>query len=70
MTVRLAHWPTPLDPAPRLAAALGLRPGDLVVERDDLTDLGGGDEVRELEAPGGRRARRRGGGRVVASRAR
>ncbi|MGY1795387.1 pyridoxal-phosphate dependent enzyme [Geodermatophilus sp. SYSU D00525] len=49
MTVRLAHWPTPLDPAPRLAAALGLGPGDLAVKRDDLTDLGGGNEVRKLE---------------------
>ncbi|GAB3199001.1 D-cysteine desulfhydrase [Geodermatophilus arenarius] len=49
MTVRLAHWPTPLDPAPRLAAALGLRPGDLAVKRDDLTDLGGGNKVRKLE---------------------
>jgi D-cysteine desulfhydrase len=47
--VRLSHWPTPLDPAPRLAAALGLRPGDLWVKRDDLTDLGGGNKVRKLE---------------------
>jgi L-cysteate sulfo-lyase len=47
--VRLSHWPTPLDPAPRLAAALGLEPGDLWVKRDDLTDLGGGNKVRKLE---------------------
>ncbi len=49
MTSPLSHWPTPLDRAPRLAAALGLRADDLVVERDDLTDLGGGNEVRKLE---------------------
>jgi D-cysteine desulfhydrase len=47
--VRLSHWPTPLDPAPRLSAALGLRPDDLWVKRDDLTDLGGGNKVRKLE---------------------
>jgi L-cysteate sulfo-lyase len=47
--VPLSHWPTPLDPAPRLAAALGLDPGDLWVKRDDLTDLGGGNKVRKLE---------------------
>lgn len=49
MTVPLSHWPTPLDRAPRLSAALGLRPGDLAVKRDDLTDLGGGNKVRKLE---------------------
>ncbi|WP_369259307.1 pyridoxal-phosphate dependent enzyme [Geodermatophilus amargosae] len=49
MTVPLSHWPTPLDRAPRLSAALGLRPGDLTVKRDDLTDLGGGNKVRKLE---------------------
>lgn len=47
--IRLSHWPTPLDPAPRLATALGLRPEDLWVKRDDLTDLGGGNKVRKLE---------------------
>jgi len=47
--VALSHWPTPLDPSPRLAAALGLREGDLRVKRDDLTDLGGGNKVRKLE---------------------
>jgi hypothetical protein len=26
--VSLGTWPTPAEPAPRLAAALGLRPGD------------------------------------------
>jgi L-cysteate sulfo-lyase len=45
----LAHWPTPLDAAPRLATALGLRTDDLWVKRDDLTDLGGGNKVRKLE---------------------
>jgi D-cysteine desulfhydrase len=47
--IRLSHWPTPLDPAPRLAAELGLREHDLWVKRDDLTDLGGGNKVRKLE---------------------
>jgi len=46
----LASWPTPLEPAPRLAAALGLEPGDLWIKRDDLTGLGGGgNKVRKLE---------------------
>jgi L-cysteate sulfo-lyase len=47
--LQLSHWPTPLDPAPRLAAALGLGADDLWVKRDDLTDLGGGNKVRKLE---------------------
>jgi D-cysteine desulfhydrase len=47
--VQLSHWPTPLDPAPRLAVALGLGPDDLWVKRDDLTDFGGGNKVRKLE---------------------
>ena len=47
--VRLSRWPTPLQPAPRLAVALGLAPADLAVKRDDLTDLGGGNKVRKLE---------------------
>jgi L-cysteate sulfo-lyase len=47
--VQLSHWPTPVQPAPRLAAALGLRPDDLWIKRDDLTDLGGGNKVRKLE---------------------
>ncbi|ADI10762.1 D-cysteine desulfhydrase [Streptomyces bingchenggensis BCW-1] len=34
--------PTPLEPAPRLARAVGLEPGDLWVKRDDLIGLGGG----------------------------
>ncbi len=46
--VNLAAWPTPLEEAPRLAAALGLK--RLYVKRDDLTSLGlGGNKVRKLE---------------------
>ncbi|WP_328743311.1 D-cysteine desulfhydrase family protein [Streptomyces caniferus] len=46
----LATWPTPLDPAPRLARALGLGADDLWIKRDDLTGLGGGgNKVRKLE---------------------
>jgi D-cysteine desulfhydrase len=46
----LATWPTPLEPAPRLARALGLGAGDLWIKRDDLTGLGGGgNKVRKLE---------------------
>ncbi|WP_299957314.1 pyridoxal-phosphate dependent enzyme [uncultured Modestobacter sp.] len=47
--VRLSSWPTPLEPAPRLAAALGLRADDLWVKRDDLTSFAGGNKVRKLE---------------------
>jgi L-cysteate sulfo-lyase len=48
--VDLGTWPTPLEPAPRLAEALGLRPDDLWIKRDDLTGLGGGgNKVRKLE---------------------
>ena len=46
----LGSWPTPLEAAPRLAAALGLGPGDLWIKRDDLVGLaGGGNKVRKLE---------------------
>jgi D-cysteine desulfhydrase len=46
----LGTWPTPLEPAPRLAQALGLGPADLWIKRDDLTGLGaGGNKVRKLE---------------------
>ena len=46
----LGSWPTPLEPAPRLARAIGLDVGDLWVKRDDLTGLGGGgNKVRKLE---------------------
>lgn len=48
--VRLATWPTPLEPAPRLSEAIGLRAGDLRLKRDDLTGLGaGGNKIRKLE---------------------
>ncbi|MEU1340209.1 D-cysteine desulfhydrase family protein [Streptomyces sp. NPDC005827] len=48
--VTLAAWPTPLEPAPRLARALGLGPDDLWIKRDDLIGLGGGgNKVRKLE---------------------
>lgn len=45
---RFAHLPTPLDEAPRLAAALGLK--RLLIKRDDCTGLaGGGNKTRKLE---------------------
>jgi L-cysteate sulfo-lyase len=48
--INLATWPTPLEPAPRLAMALGLDADDLWIKRDDLTGLGGGgNKVRKLE---------------------
>ncbi|MFF3564640.1 pyridoxal-phosphate dependent enzyme [Streptomyces sp. NPDC002574] len=48
--VVLGTWPTPLEPMPRLALAVGLGPDDLWVKRDDLTGLGGGgNKVRKLE---------------------
>lgn len=48
--VPLATWPTPLEPAPRLAVALGLRPEDLMIKRDDLAGpAGGGNKIRKLE---------------------
>ena len=46
--VRLGHLPTPIEPAPRLSAALG--GPDIAVKRDDLTGLAlGGNKVRQLE---------------------
>jgi D-cysteine desulfhydrase family pyridoxal phosphate-dependent enzyme len=46
----LAALPTPLEPAGRLGAALGMAPGALWVKRDDLTGLGGGgNKARKLE---------------------
>ncbi|WP_305782420.1 pyridoxal-phosphate dependent enzyme [Symbioplanes lichenis] len=51
MTIRpipLATWPTPLEPALRLAAELRL--DELWLKRDDLTGLGGGgNKVRKLQ---------------------
>lgn len=45
--VRLATLPTPLQPAPRLSAAVGV---EIWLKRDDLTGLGlGGNKVRGLE---------------------
>jgi 1-aminocyclopropane-1-carboxylate deaminase/D-cysteine desulfhydrase-like pyridoxal-dependent ACC family enzyme len=47
--VRLAVLPTPLVPAPRLAAGLGL-PGPLWIKRDDLTGFAvAGNKARQLE---------------------
>ena len=46
--IRLAPLPTPLEPCPRLAQAIGLRA--LYVKRDDLTGLAfGGNKIRHLE---------------------
>jgi D-cysteine desulfhydrase len=54
VVVRLGSWPTPLEPAPRLAERIGLRPADLWIKRDDLTGLaGGGNKVRKLEHTAG-----------------
>ncbi|MEV4631375.1 D-cysteine desulfhydrase family protein [Micromonospora sp. NPDC049523] len=48
--VTLGSWPTPVEPAPRLAEAIGLAPGGLWLKRDDLGGLGGGgNKVRKLE---------------------
>jgi L-cysteate sulfo-lyase len=46
----LGTWPTPIEQAPRLAAALGLGADDLWIKRDDLIGLGGGgNKVRKLQ---------------------
>jgi L-cysteate sulfo-lyase len=48
--VQLGSWPTPLEPAPRLAVALGLGSDDLWIKREDLGGLGGGgNKLRKLE---------------------
>jgi len=48
--VSLGTWPTPVEPAPRLAAAAGLAADALWIKRDDLSGLGGGgNKVRKLE---------------------
>jgi L-cysteate sulfo-lyase len=48
--ISLGTFPTPLEPAPRLAAAVGLPDDRLWIKRDDLTSLGGGgNKVRKLE---------------------
>ena len=47
--VVLAHLPTPLDAAPRLAAALG--GPEIWIKREDLSGLGlGGNKARQIEA--------------------
>jgi L-cysteate sulfo-lyase len=46
--ISLGTWPTPVEPAPRLAKTLGL--AELWFKRDDLSGLGGGgNKVRKLE---------------------
>jgi L-cysteate sulfo-lyase len=48
--ISLGTWPTPLEPAHRLAVSLGLDADDLWVKRDDLCGLGGGgNKVRKLQ---------------------
>ncbi|MEO7262981.1 MAG: pyridoxal-phosphate dependent enzyme [Jatrophihabitantaceae bacterium] len=48
--VSLGSWPTALEPAPRLAAALGLNSDDLWIKREDLGGIGGGgNKLRKLE---------------------
>jgi D-cysteine desulfhydrase family pyridoxal phosphate-dependent enzyme len=48
--IALAHLPTPLERADRLAAALDMDEGALWVKRDDCTGLaGGGNKARKLE---------------------
>jgi L-cysteate sulfo-lyase len=48
--LKLATWPTPVEPASRLAVALGLGPDDLWIKRDDLTGVGaGGNKLRKLQ---------------------
>ncbi len=46
----LAHVPTPVEAMDRLAAALDMAEGALLVKRDDMTGLaGGGNKARKLE---------------------
>lgn len=46
--IKLAHLPTPLEEAPRLAAKIGV--SKLYIKRDDLTGLAcGGNKARKLE---------------------
>lgn len=45
----LGSWPTPLEPAPKLAAAAGL-PFQVLVKREDMSSaVYGGNKVRKLE---------------------
>ncbi len=46
----VAHLPTPLEPAPRLQAALGSGAPKILIKRDDMTGLAlGGNKVRHLD---------------------
>lgn len=46
----LATLPTPVEPSPRLADAIGMDPDALLLKRDDLLGLGGGgNKVRKLQ---------------------
>jgi D-cysteine desulfhydrase len=48
--IPLVALPTPFEPLPRLAAALGMEAGTLWVKRDDVSGLGGGgNKARKLE---------------------
>jgi L-cysteate sulfo-lyase len=50
LRANLGTWPTPLEPLPRLASALGLGADDLWIKRDDLSGIGGGgNKLRKLE---------------------
>jgi L-cysteate sulfo-lyase len=65
--VRMISRPTPVEAAPRLAQAIGLRAEDLWIKRDDLTGLGGGgNKARKLERTAGA-ARARGATTLVTS---
>lgn len=45
--IPLGSWPTPLDPCPRLSAAVG---ATVLIKRDDVGGLGlGGNKLRKLE---------------------
>lgn len=47
---RLASWPSPLEPMPRLARHLGLADDALWIKRDDIGGVGGGgNKLRKLE---------------------
>jgi len=51
--IDLGTWPTPVEPAPRLAAAMGLAADALWIKRDDLTGIGGGgNKLRKLRYTG------------------
>jgi D-cysteine desulfhydrase len=64
---QLISRPTPVEAAPRLAQAIGLRAEDLWIKRDDLTGLGGGgNKARKLEWTAGA-ARARGAATLLTS---